>query len=97
MVRMTQDGPMIWFQLMSDTSRKITWRADEYLAYVKTSENEPELRAELWNRGHIGYLTDEDREELERNRAQRITEHTTVSMLEAKLAPKKSVARGAGK
>jgi hypothetical protein len=63
-IRTTPEGAFVWFQLDVRTDHKITWPLELYIAYAKTSKDEPELRCQLWNAGEISPLTEREKAEL---------------------------------
>ncbi len=65
MIRTTSQGAFVWFQLDSRKECKVTFRLDEYLAYVKTAQSETELRARLFSVGKISDMTPDDLNDIE--------------------------------
>lgn len=68
MIRSTPEGSFVWFQLVSDNHRKITWPLELFLAYVKTSSSDAAARCALFDAGEITLMTDQDRWELDATR-----------------------------
>ncbi len=60
MIRTTDEGTFVWFQLATKTSLKITWPLELWLAHAKLERTEADYRAALFNEGATSHMTPQD-------------------------------------